>query len=760
MCRMMYPSRTNRRRPRRRSPIAGLLLAWVLLPIAAGTGGLQAGEPAPNFTNDVMAVLSKAGCNMGACHGNLNGKGGFKLSLRGQDPSLDYATLLREHGGRRVDLLSPSDSLLLLKPTLRLAHEGGRRFAVDSPEYRVLRDWLAAGAAGPDPASPKLRGLEVVPTEQVLIAPARQVPLQVKAQWDDGSIRDVTRLAVYETSNLIATVDAGGMVEATADGQVTVTVRYLDQQLPVRLAFVPQRAGFRWSDPEPLNGIDRHVFAGLQPLRMNPSPLADDSTFIRRAYLDALGILPTADEAREFVADRSLNKRARKIDQLLARPEFADYWALKWSDVLRNEEKVLDSRGVKAFHGWIRDSMASGKPLDQFVRELVSASGSTYDNPPANYYRAERDPTSRGETTARLFLGVRLQCARCHNHPFDRWTQDDYYSWAALFSRIDYKIIENKRTDKLDNNEFVGEQIVLIKSEGEVRNPRTGRDAPPRFLGDEQSVMADDGQRLEPLARWLTARHNRQFAKAQANRVWYHLMGRGLVDPIDDFRVTNPAVNEPLLEALADALIDGNYDLRHLVRWIMNSRTYQTSAVPNLENAEDQQNFSRAIIRRLPAEALLDAQCQVLDVPADFVGYPAGTRAGQIAGVRAVRRRSQRPAQGDRFLFTFGKPERLLACDCERSDETTLAQVFLLLGGQGINDRLTDDTNRLRQLADSTRTTEQLVDEIYWTALSRPPTSEERQVGQQLLDDSQDRLSGLQDLAWAVLNSKEFLFRH
>jgi hypothetical protein len=480
--------------------LSALLIAGVYLLATASAGG--AAEP--SFQRDVMAVLSNSGCNMGACHGNQNGKGGFKLSLRGQDPSQDYEWLTREHGSRRVNRFAPEASLVLLKPTGQLAHQGGVRFSRDSQEYRILRDWIAAGAPAPNAAEPKVARLEVSPREAVLIEPANKVYLQVKAVFADGTERDVTNLVVYETSNLGATVNRSGLVERQGLGETTVMVRYLDKQAPVRLAFVAARPEFVWTSPPENNYVDRHLFARLKSLRVNPSSPAGDNVFVRRAYLDSIGQLPTADEAREFVADERPDKRERLIEALLARPEFAEHWALKWSDLLRNEEKVLDPKGVELFHAWIRDGIAAEKPVNQFVRELIASRGDTFEVPAANYYRANRDPLTRGETTARLFLGVRLGCAKCHNHPFEEWTQDDYYSWAALFARVDYKIGENKRNDKLDKNEFKGEQTVLIKDEGELKNERSGQSAVPKFLGAKTPPLEGKADRLEPLSRWLT----------------------------------------------------------------------------------------------------------------------------------------------------------------------------------------------------------------------------------------------------------------
>jgi hypothetical protein len=718
------------------------------------------GEPV-RFERDVMAVLSKAGCNLGACHGNLNGKGGLKLSLRGEDPVADHVALLRHADQRRVNLLEPEASLILQKPTGQVTHQGGLRFNRASIEFRVLRDWIAAGAPGPGGDALALTRLEVAPRESILVEPVSSAQLRVTAHFADGSTRDVTNLACYEPTNRSVVVEHDGLVRREALGQTTILVRYLSKQLPVRLAFLPARPNFAWKAPEAVNDIDELTFKQLRSLQMNPSHVADDATFLRRAHLDCIGLLPTADEAREFCLDPSPDKRARLIDGLLSRSEFAEHWAMKWADVLRNEEKVLDAKGVDAFFGWIRDWIAAGKPLDEFARELVTGRGSTYENPPANFYRANRDPFTRGETAARLFLGVRLQCARCHNHPYDSWTQDDYYNWAAVFGRIDYQIVANQRRDRLDKHEFNGEQIVVMKDDGEVKNARTGADAEPRFLGGYAPPMHPSEDRLMPLAEWLTSPENELFVKSQVNFIWYHLLGRGLVEPIDDFRVTNPAGNPALLDALAEDFAASGFDLRHLVRTIMNSRTYQLSAEPNETNSTDEGNFARAVVRRLPAETLLDAQCAVLDAAAEFNGYPLGTRAGQVRGVQRVRSRDRKAGAADRFLKTFGKPERLLACECERSNETTLKQAFTLIGDQGLNDLIAKDDNRLARLAQSERSSEDIVDQLYWTALSRGPTPDELAAGESLITSAgENRLVAVQDLAWAIMNSKEFVFRH
>jgi len=767
---------------------------------------VRAAESDVSFRRDVMAVLSKAGCNSGACHGNQNGKAGFKLSLRGEDPDFDLVALTRDMFARRTNPTDPDQSLILLKATTQLAHEGGLRFRKDSGEYALLQSWIASGTPDDPPDAPKLMRLEVSPVEKTLVEPASEVPLRVRAIFSDGSKRDIRRLAVYEPASRVAAVSPEGLARRERFGEETVLVRYLDQQVPVRLTFVPKRPGFKWQAPPEHNFIDRHVWAKLRRLRMNPSGLCTDTEFLRRAYLDLLGILPTADEARAFLADPSLEKRGRLLEELLARLEFADFWALKWADILRNEEKVLDPKGIKAFHQWIRQSLAENKPLDQFVRELLASTGSTYTNPPANYYRALREPTARSEATAQLFLGTRLGCARCHNHPFDRWTQADYYDWADVFAKVQYKVVENNRRDGLDKHEFVGEQFVYEANEGEVKNPRTGKPAQARLLGtsvpmtmmvlEDESSKADSpftpalfssererektttrrrgkpvrpGQRfgktnapperLDKLAAWLTHSSNDLFARAQVNRVWFHLMGRGLVDPIDDFRTTNPASHPALLDELAVDFIRQGFDLRWLIRLIMNSRTYQLSAEPNETNQDDEANYSHVAARRLTAEQLFDAQHQVLDVAAEFKGQPVGLRASQLPGGSPVRRAELKASSSEKLLALFGKPSRLLTCECERSNETTLNQAFQLISGPAVNRLLTRKDNRIGTLIESGQSNDEIITELYWTALSRPPTVAELPRAAQRLEAVSARRQALENLAWALLNAKEFVLR-
>jgi hypothetical protein len=733
----------------------------ILICLAAMTFGVtakaDAATAAVSFRNDAMAVLAKSGCSAGACHGNKNGKGGFKLSLRGQDPDLDYDALTHDQFARRTNALDPEKSLILLKATAQLPHEGGLRFRKDSLEYGILRDWVARGTPRDDGQTPKLTRLEVSPEELVLVEPADRVKIRTTAVFSDGSRRDVSNLAVYEQSTDLAKITADGIVQRVRMGEMAVIVRYLQLQQPVRLTFVPARPNFQWKPIAANNYIDEQIQAKLQTLRMNPSAPADDATYLRRAYLDLLGILPTAAEAKAFVADAAADKRARLVDALFARPEYADFWALKWSDLLRNEERTIDRKGVQRFHRWIRESVETNKPLDVFVRDLLSAKGSTYTNPPANYYRANRDPVTRGEATAQLFLGVRLQCAQCHNHPFDRWTQDDYYGWADVFARVDYKIIENRRTDTNDKHEFIGEQIVFESQKGEVTDPRGDRAVKPLLLSTEKPI-ANDQDRLETLAAWVTSPKNPFFARAQVNRIWFHLMGRGLVDPIDDFRPTNPASHPALLDALAKDFVTHGYDVRYIIRLIMRSQAYALSSVPNDTNGDDEINYSHVVPRRLTAEQLLDAQHEVAGIPAAFAGYPVGIRAAQIPGVK-VSHKKERASQSDQFLVTFGKPARQLVCECERTNETTLGQTFQFISGPEITRIAASPENRLGELIKSGATDAHVIDELYWTALTRPPTADERKVLAEHIAQSSDRRAALEDVMWALLNAKEFVLR-
>ncbi|MDZ4687195.1 MAG: DUF1549 and DUF1553 domain-containing protein [Planctomycetaceae bacterium] len=728
-----------------------------LLMLAAVAPGLAAAADV-SFRNDVMAVLSKAGCNQGTCHGNARGKGGFQLSLRGQDPANDYQVLTRDWLTRRTNVAEPDRSLLLLKATMQMAHEGGQRFAVDSDEYRVLRDWIANGLPTDPEKSPRLTTLDVTPTAVILEAPQWEQPLRVRARFSDGSERDLTSRAVYEVGSPIVEVTRDGMVRGQSAGETVVLVRYLDRQVPVRISLIPARPEFVWNGPKATNVVDEYVFAKLRQLKLLPSDLCDDATFLRRTHLDLIGVLPTADEARAFLADASADKRTKLVDDLLQRPEFADWWALKWADMLRVEEKTLDAKGAAVFHEWLRTAFAEGRPLDELVKQLIASRGSTYSEPEANFYRALRDPFARSEAVGQLFLGVRLQCAKCHNHPFDRWTQDDYYSWANVFAKVDYKILENNRRDTNDKHEFDGEQIVFMADKGDVDDPRTNQPRPPQFLGDAGALPAES-DRLERLADWLTRPDNDRFSQMLVNRAWRNLFGRGLVEPVDDFRATNPPTHPELLAALAADLRSHGFDLRHLLRVMTTSTTYQLSSLPNENNAADEVNYSHATVRRLTAEQLADGLSQACGVPIAFQGYPEGMRAGELPGVGAMlRRRGGGGLQaGDELLRVFGKPPRLQSCECERSDETTLNQAFQLVSGGLMHQLTSSPGNRLAAL--TSQDVSVAVTELYWHTLSRPPTETERQAVTEYVTRHDDRTAALQDVLWSLVTSHEFVLR-
>jgi hypothetical protein len=730
------------------------LIAAVLL--LAGAHGAFAVEEPISFRNDVMAILSKAGCNAGPCHGNANGKGGFKLSLRGEGPELDFAALAQDQYGRRIDIFEPEQSLLLAKATAQLAHEGGQRFTTNSWEYRALVRWIGGGATNDLKTARTVAKLEVTPREGFLVGETN-VQIAAKATFADGLVRDVSGLAVYESANPIVTISHDGLVTAEKPGETTVLVRYLDQQVPVRLAFVPARPEFVWSKPAPKNFVDEHVFAKLERLRMNPSELCSDEVFVRRAFLDLLGQIPTGAEARSFVFDPSPSKRKRLIDDLLKRSEFADFWALKWSDLLRAEERIMDRKGIESLYRWIRQSIHEHKPMDQFAREIIAARGSTYRNPPANFYRATRTPVERAEAAAQLFLGTRVQCAQCHNHPFDRWSQDDYYDWLSVFARVQYRVLENRRRDNNDSHEFKGEQIVYVGGSAEVKNPRTGSAAKPRFLGENERFSSKDEDELSALARWVTAPENQFFAKVQVNRIWYHLMGRGIVDPLDDFRASNPPSHPELLEALARNFIDHGYDLRQTIRVIMNSRTYQASAIPTETNAEDEANFAKSLLRRLTAEQLVDSQSRALGLPVRLAGYPIGTRAVQMAGSLPERRRGGGSADVEQLLATFGKPPRLLPTECERSTDPTMGQAFQMMNGPVLNELLDSKENCLAALLEKPE--DQILEELWWRVIGRAPTAPEAQAAKKHLAETSNRREAAEDILWGLLNSKEFLFR-
>ena len=703
-----------------------------------------------SYRLDVAALLSKAGCNSGACHGNINGKGGFRLSLRGDDPAFDLASMTRDTFGRRADLSEPSKSLIVLKPTGQVPHEGGLRFATGSPEAAALLRWIGSGAKDDLATVPKLVRLDVFPAHRIAPAPTLAQQLIVTATFSDGSRRDVTRQASFDLNDPTQVlVSPDGRVEAKRPIEATVAVRYLDGRGVSRLAFLPERPGFVWHDVPANNVVDDRVFAKLKAHKIRPSEPAADAAFLRRAYLDALGVLPTPAEVRAFLADPDPDKRSKLVDRLLLRPEFADFWALKWADLLRNEEKTMGSKGVWVFQRWLRDQIAAGVPLDVFARRLVASTGSNFNNPPSSFHRTNRDPSGAAEAFGQVFLGVRLQCARCHNHPYDAWTQDDYYGLSAYFSNVRRKEINNLRADKLDLHEITGDEIIYLEGPPGTVHPRSGERLDPKPPHGPKPDLGNDPDALDDLARWLTV-DNPQFARNMANRVWFHLMGRGIVDPVDDFRDSNPPTNPALLEALSADLVANGYRLRPLVALIMKSRTYGLEARPNETNADDEINFSHAAVRLLPAEVLIDAICQVFEQPEPYDQAPQAVRAAQMAGARP----------GGTFLKTFGKPDRLLTCECERSETTTLAQAFQLINGDQIRTKLIAEDNRIGRLLRVGATDAAILDELALAALGHEFDATRRARFLEHVAKAPDRRKAWEDVAWAILNSKEFLLRH
>jgi hypothetical protein len=706
-------------------------------------------KPQPTrFRHEMIAAMNVGGCNSGACHGTPSGKNGFRLSLRGYDPAADYLQLTRDVLGRRTDRFDPDSSLILQKALGRVPHEGGQRFQPNSIPARAFRGWLSEGLQD-DPADlPGVTSIEVLPGSRVLNAPAAWQQLAVLAHFADGSVRDVTRLTVFSSSdNAVASVTNTGLVEFQQSGEVAILCRYLMEMQAVRLTYLEPKSGFVWSNPPENNYVDKLVFSKLKMLSIQPSDLCTDQEFVRRAYLDLCGIMPTPDETRAFLNDPAKDKRAKLIDRLLERPEYADFWALKWLDVLRSNRKTIQMKGIYVYQKWLHRHIDQNTPFDQVVRELITASGSTFSNPPANFYRIARDPQNLAETTAQLFFGIRMQCAKCHNHPFERWTQDDYYSMAAFFARV------RQKPDTLEpgaNPQTPGAEVVFSERAGEVIQPRSQKVMPPKFMGGAVPTIPPGNDRREVLAQWLTSPDNPFLPKSVVNRIWFHLNGRGIVDPVDDFRDSNPSANDALLDALAKDFVASKFDLKHMIRVIMNSRTYQLSAQSNDFNKDDSKYFSHAVTKLLSAEQLLDALCTVTEVPEKFPGMPLGTRAMQLPDGE-----NNHP-----FLKTFGQPSRELACECERESDSNLAQALQLINGPTVNEKLRNANNRVGRLMAKKLSDGEILNELYLATLSRLPAPDEIKTALDHVNKSAEKRKAWEDVQWALLNAKEFLFRH
>jgi Protein of unknown function (DUF1549)/Protein of unknown function (DUF1553)/Bacterial Ig-like domain (group 2) len=705
-----------------------------------------------SFRNHVMPVLTKAGCNQGACHGALAGKGGFKLTLRGYDPELDYDVLTRQSLGRRINLAEPAASLILRKATMQTGHGGGLRFKPDSLEYKIVSEWIAAGTPPPAASDKEVVALEVEP-KQATLKIGGEAQLKVTARYSDNSTADVTRWVKYNSNNEgVATVDDNGRVKISGSGEAAVTLWYSSRVLYSTMTSpypnnVPAEAYAKF---QPRNYIDNFVLAKLKSLNVQPSGEVSDATFIRRAFLDAAGILPTAEEVEQFLADKSADKRAKLIDHLLEREEYVDYWAYKWSDLLLVSSKKLRPLATRDFYNWIRDSVRDNKPWDQFARDIFLGAGSTRQNGALNYYVLHKDPIELTENVTQAFLGQRLTCARCHNHPLEKWTQKQYYQMANLFSRVGIK-----------NGDDPADSIVFAKTSGDINHPRLLRPMQPTPLdGDSMSLDVQSDRRAH-FAKWLTSPKNQMFARNIVNRVWGNIMGRGLSDPIDDVRATNPASNEDLFAAVTKDFVDNKFDVKRLIRTIMNSAAYQRAADANATNADDNRYYSKYVIRRLPAEVLLDATSQVLGVPTGFSGFPTGTRALQLPDSQVA----------SQFLTVFGRPARAICDASERSSDPSIGQALHIINGDTLNKKLNNPDGYLALLLRLGLSDSRIVEHLTLSAFSRYPTDAEKQeLGKALAearsikgaqDQQRDaRRQALEDMAWAMLTSKEFMFNH
>jgi len=701
--------------------------------------------PAINFPNHIVPIFSKYGCNAGGCHGKATGQNGFKLSLLGFYPSDDYEFLVKEARGRRVFPAAPERSLLLLKSTNTMAHGGGRRLDAEGYEYRLLCRWMEQGMPYGNTDDPTVERIEVIPASRSIERGGEQ-QLAVLAHYTDGATEDVTHIAQYEPndSEMAETTTKGLVRTLDLTGDVAVMARF-QGQVAVFRASIP--LGAKVDDlPPTRNFIDELVFAKLKTLGIPPSGICDDATFLRRVSLDITGRLPAADEAQSFAADAGSAKRDELIDRLLAGTEYADYFANKWSVVLRNKRVNGNyTRGTIGFHDWVRRCFTDNKPYDQFVREIIGASGEMTQNPPVAWYRMVNTAERQLEDTAQLFLGLRIQCARCHHHPFERWSQHDYYAFSAFFSRVGRKNGMRGMQPQDD------QRIFFNRGPATAVNPRTNETLKPAGLGSDPIEIDPDVDPRQALVDWMVAPENPFFARALANRYWKHFFGRGIVDPEDDMRVTNPASNPALLDALARHFIEHRFDLKDLVRTICRSAAYQLSSEPNEFNAGDKQNFSFYHPKRLTAEVLYDALNQVTGTTTNFNGLPSGTRAVQLPDTGA----------NNYFLSVFGRPEAESACECERSAEANLAQSLHLLNSGEVQGKLSDGNGRLAALArDMERGDEEKVREIYAWVYARPPKADELDLTLAHLSQSENKQQAFEDILWALVNTKEFLFNH
>ena len=712
------------------------------------------------FQRHLLPVLSKQGCNSGACHGALAGKGGFKLSLRGYDPSGDYFSITREARGRRIELSDPGRSLVLAKPSGVLPHKGGLRLDPKSPEYQVVAGWISSGASPPTDDDPDLLRVEVLP-DAAILAQGDQQQLVVRAFYSDGCSEDVTRWAKYSSSNETVTqVDDQGRVEVVGRGEGAIVVWFSSRIVLSRVTSpfntdVDEDAFVRAPQS---NFIDQLSLAKLQKLGLQPSPRCDDATFIRRAFLDTIGTLPTVDEVVAFLDDDDPGKRDQLVEMLLTRKEFVDYWTYRWCDVFLVNGKRLRPDAVKAYYRWIRQHIHENNPWDQIVREVVTARGFSLDNGETNFYALHQSPEEMAENVSQAFLGLSIGCAKCHNHPLEKWTNDQYYAMANLFARVRVKGWGG------DGRSGDGKRTLFVANTGELSQPLTGRPQPPAPLDAEPLSFDDTRDRREYLAEWITAADNPYFSRAVVNRIWANFLGIGLVEPIDDLRVSNPASNDELLTALTVHLVENNFDLKSLMRVILQSETYQRCSAPYGNNDQDTRFYARYYPRRLMAEVLLDAISQVTKVPTEFkqIGYdgadfedtkdyPLGTRAIELFDSAVV----------SEFLSKFGRNNRDIVCECERSNKPSMVQVLHISNGDTINTKLKSESSCVATALDEDELG-RIIERAYLSSLSRYPSASERDRLLAILDETPDeeKKVALEDLYWSLLSSREFLFTH
>jgi hypothetical protein len=699
-----------------------------------------------SFRNHVQPVLAKTGCSAGACHGAAAGQNGFKLSLRGYDNQGDYLALTRQAFGRRVNPEDPARSLMLLKPTGAVPHKGGKRFETNSIDYRVLAEWIAAGTPPPRDGDARIQKVEMLP-ETVLLEPGATQQLLARATFSDGHVEDVTHWAKFSAANATVTqVDEEGKVKVIGNGEGAITAWYLSR-IAVTTITAPltnQVSPRLFSRAPRRNFIDDMALEKLRSLNLPPSPRCSDAEFIRRAFLDTIGVLPTEEETRGFLADKSKGRRDRLIETLLGRPEYVDYWSYKWSDLLLVSDKKLRPAAVWAYYDWIRANVATNTPWDAFARQILTATGDTLQNGAANFYIIHDDPRTLSETASQAFLGMSIACAKCHNHPLEKWTNDQYYQMANLFARI-----------RVKSGAREGQNIIFTVNQGDLVQPLRGRPQPPAPLDAPALRMEAPEDRRAALADWMVSRDNPYFSRAIVNRIWANFFGVGLVQSVDDLRATNPASNEKLLSAAGHYLADHGFDLQALMRAILQSETYQRSSKPLPGNEADTRFYSRYYPRRLMAEVLLDAISRVTGVSTPFERagggqYPAGWRSLQLPDVSA----------DSYFLKTFGRPERNITCECERTADPSMTQVLDISNGDTINKKLDAKDGRITGWIESKTVPDQIIEHAYLSAFSRFPTTQERAQLGKIIRASADRRAAVEDMYWALLSSKEFLFNH